>query len=69
MHARYHEDRFEVICKPNVSGWEWRIKCLDCPGKLYITGGGETLNNFELHLKNRLHRKRVTDRVHDPTIA
>lgn len=31
--------------------------------QLYITGGGETLNNYELHLKNRLHRRRVNDRI------
>ncbi|KAJ7794315.1 hypothetical protein B0H14DRAFT_2923586 [Mycena olivaceomarginata] len=57
------EDKFEVLPKATAVGWEWRLKCLDCPGKLYITGGGETLNNYELHLKNRLHRRRVNDRI------
>ncbi|KAJ6593508.1 hypothetical protein B0H19DRAFT_919938 [Mycena capillaripes] len=69
MQAVYKDDKFEVIPKPNVSEWEWRIKCLDCPGKLYITGAGETLENFELHLKNRLHRRRVNDRMRNASIA
>ena len=36
-----------------------RIKCLDCPWKLYTPGPGGTVDNFEIHLKNRLHRERV----------
>ncbi|KAJ7350474.1 hypothetical protein DFH08DRAFT_694954 [Mycena albidolilacea] len=63
LQSRYEEDKFEVLPKATAVGWEWRLKCLDCPGKLYITGGGETLNNYELHLKNRLHRRRVNDRI------
>ena len=35
-----------------------RIKCKDCPGKLYTPGPEESVSNFEVHLKNRLHRKR-----------
>lgn len=40
-----------------------RIKCLDCPGKLYTPGPGMTTDNFEVHLKNRGHRERVNARV------
>ncbi|KAI9675345.1 MAG: SWI/SNF chromatin-remodeling complex subunit [Caeruleum heppii] len=62
--------------------WLPRIRCLDCPGKLYTPGGGvkgsdggiggedgkggeETMScrNFEVHLKNGMHRKRVEERV------
>ncbi|CBY02183.1 similar to SWI-SNF complex subunit (Snf5) [Plenodomus lingam JN3] len=32
-----------------------RIRCLDCPGKLYNAGPEQTVSNFELHLKNRQH--------------
>ncbi|KAH9474828.1 SWI/SNF chromatin-remodeling complex subunit SNF5 [Psilocybe cubensis] len=65
MQARYPHDRFEVtLRKVNASTTpEWRIKCLDCPGKLYTPGPGETLSNYEVHLKNRQHRQRVNDRL------
>lgn len=37
MQARYPEDRFDVVLRkttdPNVPA-EWRVKCLDCPGKV-----------------------------------
>ncbi|KAJ7209739.1 hypothetical protein GGX14DRAFT_631874, partial [Mycena pura] len=69
MQAEWKNDKFEVICKANASEWEWRIKCVDCPGKVYITGPGETLNNYELHLKNRLHRQRVSDRMRNSSIS
>ena len=42
-----------------------RIKCLDCPGKLYTPGPETGVNNFEVHLKNRLHREKVERRVRD----
>ncbi|KAF5352064.1 hypothetical protein D9758_009401 [Tetrapyrgos nigripes] len=63
--AKYPNDKFELALR-KVSGNaspEWRIKCVDCPGKLYKPGPGETLSNFEVHLKNRQHRQRVDDRV------
>ncbi|KAJ7772140.1 hypothetical protein DFH07DRAFT_734187 [Mycena maculata] len=70
MQAEYRNDKFEVILKSNAAQTpEWRLKCLDCPGKVYITGPGETLNNYELHLKNRLHRQRVNDRMVNSSIA
>jgi SWI/SNF-related matrix-associated actin-dependent regulator of chromatin subfamily B protein 1 len=40
-----------------------RIRCHDCPGKLYTPGPGTTVENFEVHLKNRQHRERVDARV------
>ncbi|KAL8674446.1 MAG: hypothetical protein Q9168_001179 [Polycauliona sp. 1 TL-2023] len=40
-----------------------RIKCKDCPGKLYTPGPEMGVNNFEVHLKNRLHREKVEARV------
>ncbi|KAF6234520.1 hypothetical protein HO173_007145 [Letharia columbiana] len=42
-----------------------RIKCLDCPGKLYTPGPETGVNNFEVHLKNRLHRDKVEKRVRE----
>jgi SWI/SNF-related matrix-associated actin-dependent regulator of chromatin subfamily B member 1 len=39
-----------------------RIKCNDCPGKLYSAGTGLTTDNFEVHLKNRLHKEKVEER-------
>lgn len=40
-----------------------RIKCLDCPGKLYTPGPETGVNNFEVHLKNKVHREKVDARV------
>ncbi|KAJ5239212.1 hypothetical protein N7468_003831 [Penicillium chermesinum] len=40
-----------------------RIRCLDCPGKLYTPGPGMTVDNFEVHLRNRQHKERVDERV------
>ncbi|CAG8960699.1 hypothetical protein HYFRA_00013467 [Hymenoscyphus fraxineus] len=40
-----------------------RIRCQDCPGKLYTPGPEMTVENFEVHLKNRQHRERVDTRV------
>lgn len=40
-----------------------RIKCKDCPGKLYTPGPEMGVNNFEVHLKNRIHREKVDKRV------
>jgi len=64
LRTRYPDDKFEIIMKI-VSGVEqgWRIKCVDCPGKLYTPGPGETLANYEVHLKNRLHRSKVNIRL------
>ncbi|KAJ6275778.1 SWI-SNF complex subunit [Bipolaris maydis] len=40
-----------------------RIRCMDCPGKLYNAGPEQTVNNFELHLKNRAHTENVRKRT------
>ncbi|KIJ63657.1 hypothetical protein HYDPIDRAFT_29449 [Hydnomerulius pinastri MD-312] len=65
LQAKYPDDRFEAILrKPSPKAVpEWRIKCLDCPGKLYNSGPGDSLSNYEVHLKNRQHRMRVNGRV------
>lgn len=39
-----------------------RIRCHDCPGKLYTPGPDTTVDNFEVHLKNRQHREKVAAR-------
>ncbi|KAI4246014.1 MAG: hypothetical protein L6R40_002230 [Gallowayella cf. fulva] len=46
-----------------------RIKCKDCPGKLYTPGPEMGVNNFEVHLKNRLHREKVELRVQQEEAA
>ena len=46
-----------------------RIKCKDCPGKLYTPGPGMGVENFEVHLKNRHHRERVQRRVEAERVA
>jgi len=43
-----------------------RIRCIDCPGKLYNAGPEQTVNNFELHLKNRVHMENVRKRTGQP---
>ena len=42
-----------------------RIKCLDCLGKLYTPGPETGVNNFEVYLKNRLHREKVERTVRE----
>lgn len=67
MQQRYPDDRFVIILR-TASGLdpagEWRVKCMDCPGKLYKPGPNETLDNFEVHLRNRQHRAKVNERLH-----
>lgn len=43
--------------------WLPRIRCRDCPGKSYTAGPDTTVTNFEVHLKNKTHRERVSTRV------
>jgi len=62
LKLQYPSDKFEIIARPNVPG-EWRLRCNDCPGKLYTAGPNETLDNFTVHLRNRLHRANVNARV------
>ncbi|KAF2268450.1 SNF5-domain-containing protein [Lojkania enalia] len=40
-----------------------RIRCNDCPGKLYTAGPERTVENFEVHLKNRQHKASVERRT------
>ena len=48
---------------PNVQHKYYpRIRCHDCPGKLY-TPLDMSVENFEVHLKNRQHRERVDTRT------
>ncbi|EIN14517.1 hypothetical protein PUNSTDRAFT_57428, partial [Punctularia strigosozonata HHB-11173 SS5] len=67
--TRWPDDRFEALWKvppaiQNSSGPPaWKIKCIDCPGKLYNPGPNESLSNFEVHLKNRNHRENVKRRL------
>ncbi|KAK9899160.1 SNF5-domain-containing protein [Cystobasidium minutum MCA 4210] len=59
------DDRFEIIPKPRSTPeeeLEWRLKCLDCPGKVYKTGPDQTLDNFSAHLRFKGHRAAVTAR-------
>ncbi|KAH7928851.1 SNF5-domain-containing protein [Leucogyrophana mollusca] len=65
LQAKYRDDKFEAILRrpSSKAPAEWRIKCLDCPGKLYNSGPGDTLSNYEVHLKNRQHRQRVNTRL------
>lgn len=38
LSARYPQDRFELIQKKASTDDNWRIKCLDCPGKVSVFG-------------------------------
>ncbi|KAI1661607.1 SNF5-domain-containing protein [Daldinia decipiens] len=40
-----------------------RIRCLDCPGKLYTPGPDISASNFEVHLKNKVHKEKVELRL------
>jgi len=42
---------------------EKKEKLIYSPGRIYSLGPAETLNNFEVHLKNRGHRENVQARV------
>jgi len=39
-----------------------RIRCNDCPGKLYTAIPGKVVDDFEVHLRNRNHREAVQRR-------
>ncbi|KAI9047895.1 hypothetical protein LZ554_007697 [Drepanopeziza brunnea f. sp. 'monogermtubi'] len=55
----YPNDRFEGVMKytaVNKYMFLPRIRCNDCPGKLYTPGPERTVGNFEVHLRNRQHR-------------
>ncbi|CEH11834.1 SWI-SNF chromatin remodeling complex, Snf5 subunit [Ceraceosorus bombacis] len=68
LRAQYAQDRFEIVPKPRKADepapviQEWRVRCNDCPGKLYTAGPDQTLQNFSIHLRNRQHRNNVASR-------
>ncbi|KAK3709010.1 SWI/SNF chromatin-remodeling complex subunit [Vermiconidia calcicola] len=39
-----------------------RIRCNDCPGKLYTAQPGRVVEDFQVHLRNRKHRESVERR-------
>ena len=39
-----------------------RIKCMDCPGKLYTAVPNRVIQDFSVHLRNRVHREMVSAR-------
>ncbi|KAI5363923.1 hypothetical protein Slin15195_G095780 [Septoria linicola] len=39
-----------------------RIRCNDCPGKLYTAVPGKVIQDFSVHLRNRVHREMVAAR-------
>lgn len=43
--------------------WLPRIRCVDCPGKLYNAGPDHTADNFQTHLNNRQHKGNVERRT------
>ncbi|TIB69684.1 SNF5-domain-containing protein [Wallemia mellicola] len=65
LRLKYPNDQFIIVEKPSQAGevQEWRIKCLDCPGKMYTPGPGMTVENFEKHLKNRQHKQKLMARL------
>jgi SWI/SNF-related matrix-associated actin-dependent regulator of chromatin subfamily B protein 1 len=48
---------------PDYIKWQFmpRIRCNDCPMKLYTPGPEHTVENFEVHLKNKQHKERVDE--------
>lgn len=39
-----------------------RIRCNDCPGKIYTAAPGKVVEDFEVHLRNRIHKQSVASR-------
>lgn len=39
-----------------------RIRCLDCPGKVYTAVRDRVVDDFEVHLKNKKHKEMVSKR-------
>ncbi|OSD00877.1 hypothetical protein PYCCODRAFT_645062 [Trametes coccinea BRFM310] len=67
---RYPGYAFDVVARlvpnPSTGGQVtlFRLVCGDCPGMLYHLGPGDTLSNFEMHLKDAHHRHRAQERMH-----
>ncbi|KAK7735319.1 SWI/SNF chromatin-remodeling complex subunit [Cytospora paraplurivora] len=74
-HCAVHADTDVIIIpapqiqpgQPAPENVKWmflpRIRCTDCPGKLYTPGPEMTATNFEVHLRNKQHRDKVNKRV------
>lgn len=39
-----------------------KLRCNDCPGKLYTAEPGQVVDAFDVHLRNRTHRQQVEER-------
>ncbi|GAA5864456.1 hypothetical protein JCM3774_005133 [Rhodotorula dairenensis] len=66
LRARHVDERFEFAPRPRPDPsrpQEWRVRCLDCPGKVYNLGPGQTLDGYTVHFKNRVHRINVETRM------
>ena len=49
---------------PNVSWYFYpRVRCNDCPGRLYTPDDNLGSSNFEVHLKNKGHKLKVNERL------
>jgi SWI/SNF-related matrix-associated actin-dependent regulator of chromatin subfamily B member 1 len=35
----------------------------DCPNKIYTAAPGKVVDDFEVHLRNRMHREKVQTRL------
>ncbi|KAL3473988.1 hypothetical protein BJX99DRAFT_260832 [Aspergillus californicus] len=68
-HTAVDIETMQPVAPPNSQGQKLkylylpRIRCHDCPGKLYTPGPGTTVDNFEVHLRNRQHKERVEERI------
>ena len=54
---------FEPVPPDTKHTYYPRIKCLDCPEKLYIPGPDLSAKSFEVHLGDELHRQKVEKRL------
>jgi len=68
--AAVRRDTNEILRQDNATEpenikhqWLPRIKCIDCPGKLYTAGPDNPAGNFEVHLRNRAHMGKVEARI------
>jgi hypothetical protein len=50
-------------CRFCIACYKEGLVLINSPGRIYSLGPAETLNNFEVHLKNRGHRENVQARV------
>ncbi|KAF2152489.1 SNF5-domain-containing protein [Myriangium duriaei CBS 260.36] len=53
----------KILAEKAKFAWLPRIKCNDCPGKLYTAQRENTEGAFEVHLKMRRHRENVEARL------